>query len=94
MSRAAIAKQLKSMTGDMRAVDLEGLKRDPKGAKKVKVFTLGIRRKHFVSAEGPYSSHVFGTGNFSVLVTGRIMSDKLTKPVLWKVPPLSVMLSV
>ncbi|CAE7725933.1 unnamed protein product, partial [Symbiodinium microadriaticum] len=85
MSQQAVMKQVQSLTSDMKAADLLEMKKDPKNAKKVKVFTMGIRRKHFVSAEGPYSSHIFSSANnFTVLVTGRIMSDKLTKPVLWK----------
>ncbi|CAE7840597.1 unnamed protein product, partial [Symbiodinium microadriaticum] len=69
----------------MKTADLLEMKKDPRHAKKVKVLTMGIRRKHFISAEGPYSTHVFSSAyNFTVLVTGRIMSDKLTKPVIWK----------
>lgn len=79
-------KQLKGIVKDMKDVDLQGMKADPRNDKKVKIYTTGIRRKHFVSAEGPYSSHIFASpNNYTVLVAGRIMSDKLTKPVLWKV---------
>jgi hypothetical protein len=86
MTVPSVLKQLKGMVKDMKDVDLQGMKADPRNEKRVKIYTTGIRRKHFVSAEGPYSSHIFSSpNNYTVLVAGRIMSDKLTKPVLWKV---------
>jgi len=42
-----------------------------------------LKRLTFVSAEGAYSTHIFKSGLFSVLVTGRMMSDRVTKPVIW-----------
>jgi hypothetical protein len=42
-----------------------------------------LKRLTFVSAEGAYSTHIFDSGMFNILVTGRMMSDRVTKPVVW-----------
>jgi hypothetical protein len=42
-----------------------------------------LKRLTFISAEGVYSTHIFESGKFNVLVTGRMMSDRVTKPVIW-----------
>jgi hypothetical protein len=63
-----------------------------------------IKSHYFVSAEGAYSAHIFNTyrtqldsphynpkntNNYKILIAGRMMSDKITKPVVWKVNSLS-----
>lgn len=59
-----------------------------------------IKSHYFISAEGAYSSLIFNTyrkhqenlhynpnnkNNYKVLIAGRMMSDKNTKPVIWRV---------
>ena len=59
-----------------------------------------IKSHYFISAEGAYSSLIFNsyqhqtenifhiptnTNNFKILIAGRMMSDKITKPVIWQV---------
>ena len=86
MEYEAVMKQLKGMVSEMDYVGLAELKKKKENEKKAKIYSVGIRRKYFVSAEGPYSTHIFNSQrNYKILVTGRIMSDKLTKPVVWKV---------
>jgi hypothetical protein len=64
-----------------------------------------MKSRYFISAEGAYSSLIFNTyhanpdsayhvpnnkNRYKVLIAGRMMSDKITKPVIWKVfPPLT-----
>ena len=42
-----------------------------------------VKRLTFVSAEGAYSTQIFTSAKFNILVTGRMMSDRVTKPVIW-----------
>lgn len=59
-----------------------------------------IKSHYFFSAEGAYSSLIFNSyrnqpdsifhiptnkNNFKILIAGRMMSDKITKPVIWQV---------
>ena len=44
-----------------------------------------VKHMVFVSAEGSYSSAVFGA-NASVLIAGRMYSDRTRTPVIWEVP--------
>eukprot|EP01041_Mallomonas_annulata_P012012 gene12012-25163_t len=46
--------------------------------------TSDLKRRHFISAEGAYSAAVFQHSNMSILVVGRMLSDRRTKPVIWK----------
>ena len=44
-----------------------------------------IKSRHFISAEGAYSSLVFGRKNLSVLITGSMLNDKSNRPVVFNV---------
>eukprot|EP00602_Paraphysomonas_sp_CaronLab_P010556 CAMPEP_0185028952 /NCGR_PEP_ID=MMETSP1103-20130426/15049_1 /TAXON_ID=36769 /ORGANISM="Paraphysomonas bandaiensis, Strain Caron Lab Isolate" /LENGTH=439 /DNA_ID=CAMNT_0027563545 /DNA_START=160 /DNA_END=1476 /DNA_ORIENTATION=+ len=48
-----------------------------------------IKRMIFISAEGAYSQHVFSVPGVSVLIAGRMFSDKSLKPVVWNSGDLS-----
>lgn len=43
-----------------------------------------LKRMTFISAEGEYSSHIFDSLEFTILIAGRMMSDRVTQPVLWQ----------
>jgi hypothetical protein len=44
-----------------------------------------IKRRNFISAEGPYSTLFFGLNNVSILIAGRMMNDKSSRPVIYSV---------
>lgn len=52
-----------------------------------------IKSKYFISAEGAYSSLVFGRTDLKVLIAGRMFDDKKTKPIIFKVVQIKIFVS-
>jgi hypothetical protein len=89
----ALAERMSSIVLKIRQMEKKKLLSDKDLLKRIK-------SRYFVSAEGIYSSLIFNTyesnpesvyhipnnqNRYKVLIAGRMMSDKITKPVLWKV---------
>ena len=81
MSPGNVARRMGGVVTELKAVETL-----PPPAKAQEI--LSIKRKYFISAEGAYSSLVFKTRKHNVLITGRMLSDKNTRPVMWKVESL------
>jgi hypothetical protein len=45
---------------------------------------LDLKKATFISAEGAYSTLIFKSKEFNVLISGRMMSDMVTRPVVWR----------
>eukprot|EP00602_Paraphysomonas_sp_CaronLab_P003664 CAMPEP_0185030194 /NCGR_PEP_ID=MMETSP1103-20130426/16997_1 /TAXON_ID=36769 /ORGANISM="Paraphysomonas bandaiensis, Strain Caron Lab Isolate" /LENGTH=429 /DNA_ID=CAMNT_0027565209 /DNA_START=213 /DNA_END=1502 /DNA_ORIENTATION=+ len=77
MSPGNVARRMGGVVTELKAVETL-----PPPAKAQEI--LNIKRKYFISAEGAYSSLVFKNRKHNVLITGRMLSDKNTRPVMWK----------